>query len=1225
MMPVHQTQQRQYKKRMPPVPRPWSACAGRPMRRGCCSVLWRRLPCLFFIVFFWHVFAASAFSAELRWEALPDRERITILLREVEGMAGPLGRIAPTGILAPFTEVPPGLVLDETPKGARLFKSTRQQGRALVILTQTPQFGFLVAKQSAREVVIDLFPNELGARWKPSGKAPTTEKAPDLGVPPPSSPDASSQALLEDPEGKGASSAELLRAGRERDKEEAAETASSGPAPEGQPTAGSEPGAAAPMRETAAEAAPSGQGQSSSEAPASASASIPGANSSASSPPVLAPPSPPKTERVQTAPAKGPVVVLSGSPEHAATVTRQAETPAPSSDPAAPRRAGDAFTAPLPAQGTEEPRAASMEKNLSSKPFFDNRALTAERSAPLPVPAPPALSTDASARDESSSSGISGQIPIQTPLPEPEENRRDLGVKPGPGVGLLHKKGVYGGEIHRGDLGQIPSPAPASGSRRDEHAQPAEAQDPQKASSGGSAAPEHGPATAGMNKTALAGNSTDPRFQEGAIPWAAPEGEKGAAKPAAPEKGKSAAPAPSSSAAPASVKPGQGDPGAPPVLDPVSAIQEIRNLANKGQLEQAIAGADMALANAPLNAEQREELLHIKSEIMFAAYKGTLAERYRDIADATSQALNFNAKSPRNAAALLRLGYMNLKLKNLPEAEARFNLLRRLYPDDENVPLTYYYWGDYYFGRNEMQKAADEFQLILQKYPNSRYAREAALGLARAFYRMGYYDRAFNIVDYVERRWERFYIEYPPFLNMMGDVAFRLNKYDYALRQYWLYVNLEPNGEEVDIILTRIGDIYSAQREKNAAKELYKESIRRFPDKDGALVAMMRLAEEGVYDSPSIAGMFSVFDGSFNLQAQEVYTRIIQDHPQSMLVPLAKIKLAMWFLHQHEYTKTLDTIGDFLEKYPKHELAPKAKEIALQTFAVLGTESVTQGNYGRMREIWEKYPIVHSQGEILSPESRIALGVSYWKEGKPNEALEAVGTFFLGSKVPEYSEMALSLVLSIYLEYDQWQAIQEVAKRVELWELKPENQQQLDYALALAAENMGQSEKAAQLWQKLYDSNKLPPAQMAYAVFFLARYAEKDRELERAYFLGSEALKRLMEQAQTNATAADAGKIKSQLASLMDVAETAGRLRESLGFAEQYLQYLPAGDAERMAVRYRMARIYRKQGNLDKWKELLTELVRENPNSVYGQIAASELKTASIAKDAEQYSPTGRL
>lgn len=1134
-------------------------------------------------------FSAQAQGASLRWEALPDRERVTLSMRQSEGFPGTVGRIALTGVIVPFTEVPSGLHVAEAPKEAKLFKGTQQQGRSLVLLTQTPEFGFLVSRHTPQEVVVDFFSNPLGARWKPSSKAPTTEVAPDTGIPPIEVPDAANLALSVDPQGKTAVS-EALKA----------QTAT-------------------PVdRNALSQRPPARQGQ-------------------------------------------NPVVVLSGSPTHALSATKQAEPPLESAPlpPVSPERNIPKSSVPL----VREPIAAEQEANAgagqgTSVPLWNAEAQTSGRSAPLPVPPPPLAAgeqaaTSSEGRGRSSSpepegifrqgiidptaSSLSAEV-VTPPVPvnagqpsgstvrqgipdrnsdgKPTQGGDGLPVQaipsrpegggapaPTPGVGVPVARGTYGGLINTGGVNP-----PRSGREQSSPGIPGTRE------------------TDVQEEIPLIANSGTQTEEHEPSPPAEPGG---AAAPGileeAPQRDRNTTVAVAPPANAGQAEPVPGTEGELPPPDPAAMLEEIGELIKKGDFTQALAATDFLLSVPGLTPEQLETLLHIRAEMLYAINKDNFAGHYLEIADATTKALNFNPKSKLNAGALLRLGYMNLKLNNIPEAEARFNLLRRLYPEDESVPLTYYYWGEHYYGRNQLQKSSDEFQLILQKYPNSRYAREAALGLARSLYKLGYYEQAFTVVDYIERRWERFYLDFPPFLNMMGDVAYRLDKLDFALKHYWLYINLEPNGEEADIILTRIGDIYTAKREKEAAGELYRESIRRFPDKDGALVAKMRLAEEGINDDPSIAGMFSIFDGPFSLRPLEVYENIIKEHPDSALVPLAKIKLAMWHLWKKDFIAALDDVSSFLEEHPKDPLVPKAKEVALQAFALLAAAGVSEERYAHMREIWETYPIVHSQAAELSPESRIALGVSYWKEGKPNEALDAIGPFFLGAKVPEYSEMALNLVLSLYLEYEQWQAIEEVAKRVELWEIKPETQKQLDYALALAAENLGQSDRAAPIWQKLYDSSLLSESEKAYASFFLARHAEKERNLEKAYTLGRESLNRLLQQAASNPNPADVAKIKSQLGSLMDVAETAGRLREALGFAEQYLQYLGADDAERMAVRYRMARIYRKQGDQEQWKTILTELSNANPNSVYGRIASSELNSASLAKDAAKYSPTGRL
>ena len=1080
-----------------------------------------RLLCAAFV---WLLLSVPAWAAGIQWEKLPDRERLSMRFGETEGLAGTAGRIALTGVVVPFTRVPPGMVLSRTPEGATLIKSTRLMGHALVIETQTPEFGFLVSRQSSTELDIDFFPNPLGARWRPTGPAPTTERTPEHHVPPPEAHDAATLALAAEPHGIGA----------------------------------------------ATEAA-------------------------VSPPPTPAPAPPPPAPPAPAPPGQPPVVVnLSGTPEHATATTQMAQAPLVEIAPRPPQAGAGSVPPGVVTSG---------QITVDVGPLLDAIEEQAEQAIPLPVPPPPLPVSDA-IRD--GTAVFSGEIahsdalvsgaPQQAESPPPPSALEAFPPALGVGIGAPVSPGVYGGFINTGGFENIgtDSGVPAQGVH----------------SVQGEIVQAEAPAPGG---------------QTGTVQGGTPEGVH-EAQPLAP-----AAPAlPATEPAPPQperiiVYTDAEGREIPPPPNPALLMPQIYDHVRQGQFSQALEKANLLLTSGLIERDLREELLHIRAEMLFVLHRDNLAEYYLDIANATNHAMNFNQASPRNAGALLRLGYVNLRMNNITEAEARFNMLRRNFPNDENVPLTYYYWGEFHFGRNEMQKAADEFQYILQEFPNSRFARDAALGLARSYYRMGYYERAFDVVDYIERRWSRFYIEYPPFLNMIGDIAFRLGRLDNALRYYWLYMNLQPLGEEADIVLTRLGDIYTMQRERAAAREMYTSSMERFPGTDGALIAMMRLAEDGMYDAPSIAGMFSVFEGPFGRQPVEVYRTIINRHPSSALAPLAEVKLALWYLWDRQYDQSLDILSAFLDRHPQHELAPRAREIMLQTFSLLSADSMREQNFGRMREVWERHAGVRGQAEHLPPESRVALAVSFRHSGRPNEALEILEPLFYGHRIPEYSEMALSLVLGIYLEYEQWQSIFEVARRIDIWELTPGIQIQLDYAMALAAENLGNSALAAPLWQRLYDSGRLPQAQMAYATFFLAREAERNRELEKAFFMGREALTRLLEQVERSPSAADVGKIKTQLASLMDVAETAGRLREALAYAGQYLQYLGANDPERLAVRYRMARIYKKQGDDDNWQRALSEIVAQDPASVFGQLAASELNTANIARDASQFSTTGRI
>ncbi len=663
-----------------------------------------------------------------------------------------------------------------------------------------------------------------------------------------------------------------------------------------------------------------------------------------------------------------------------------------------------------------------------------------------------------------------------------------------------------------------------------------------------------------------------------------------------------------------------------PIEPPPSASELLRQadgLVASAHYTEALPLLEELKVRTDLTSEEMEDVLYLISDANFGLGTKDIQAHGDKILAASEEALNYNLQSNRAPAMMLRLGYTNLKMGNIQEAEAYFNLLKRNYPNDENIPLIYYYWGDYFFEKENYQQAADQFQYIVQNYPDSRFVREASVALARSLYNLGYYDQAFQIVDYIERRWPRFYMEYPPILAMIGNALVNMGKYADARSHYWLYYNLAPSGPEAAKTLTRIGDIYMEEKNITAARQVYEEAARRFPDDDAGLVAQMRLAEEGIYDAPSIGDMFSVFDRPYSELPLQTYSRIIKEHPNSELAPLAQLKLAMWYLWNNRYNEALAEATVFAEKYPNHPLLPKAREVALTAFNGLASDSVTSKEYDRILLAWDKFPIIQGQEEVLGPESRLALSFSEWNGHRASDALGTLEPFFRGNKDFTYGEPALNLALTILVDTAQWQAIADLYRKVEMWELTPDTQRQLDYAMALSAENLNRYDQAAVLWESLRNTPDLPPEQKTYMFYFLSKAAERNKDMEQAYYLGRDALKGLTGMAEKNPEAVDKPKIKDLLAMLMNITEGAGRLQEALDWQQQYSQYVSPDDPEYPAMRYRLGQLYRQSGDMARWAVVMQELADNAPDSLYGRMAASELRSSSLTNEINSFMPPG--
>lgn len=651
------------------------------------------------------------------------------------------------------------------------------------------------------------------------------------------------------------------------------------------------------------------------------------------------------------------------------------------------------------------------------------------------------------------------------------------------------------------------------------------------------------------------------------------------------------------------------------VPDFPSVIQSARAAMVNENYEGAISVLDAMRVHPKLPKDLIEEVLYTLADAHFAQAKEDYRTHYDTLSSLYTAAMNQDPNSERAPEALLKLGLINLRVGNQPEAEAYFNILLRDHPNHPNIPLVYFYQGKNFFDNGQFQEAADKYQFIVQEYPDSRFVREASVGLAEALSKLGYNEQAMQIIDYIEKRWPRFYVQYPPILRLGGDIASSVKEWERARTNYWTYYNLDPTSEDGPLIMARLGDVYLGQGSPEAARETWEETAKRHPGTDGGLISLMRLAENGVHDAPSVQEMFGVFDKPFSTEPADIYESILAEHPQSGLAPLARLKLGMWRLFNGLELEALDDVETFLTDYPDHQLTPQALEVAGQAFQRIIANQAGQENYQGMLTVYTNHPMIAKMLHELPPATQTAMALAFWKTGRPAEALEIAERLLERPGMPEESEMALHLATTIYLESQAWDKIAGLNETVEEWELSQRAKDEFDYALALAYENLQSPEKSQALWEELVDKDDLGVNRIAYTKYFLAMEARKREDLKTAYDNGMDALSYFLESGE------DPQKVMDLLQMLMDVADVAGRPRDALKWAIEYGKRLDPADARWPAMRYRTAQLYKKVQDQDQWRAILEELSTQLPNTQFGRMAAMDLKTQQLEDGVSQYTP----
>ncbi|WP_319466140.1 tetratricopeptide repeat protein [uncultured Pseudodesulfovibrio sp.] len=645
-------------------------------------------------------------------------------------------------------------------------------------------------------------------------------------------------------------------------------------------------------------------------------------------------------------------------------------------------------------------------------------------------------------------------------------------------------------------------------------------------------------------------------------------------------------------------------------------LSEAQSMMFSGNLPEALRLFEGILKMPNVPEDVREETLYAVADIKKQLNSEDLAASFEEISQAFIEAMNANLRSNRVPRALLNLGLLNLQVGNFPEAKAYFKILQEKYPDDDNIPSISYYWGEYYYKKGDYKKAADQFQYLIQTYPEHQLVKQAAFYLADALNRTGFIEQAFQIIDYIDKRWPDYYMENPEFLRLAGGVEMQLRKWPQAKNHYFTYYNLNPEAEGSDVVLARIGDIYIYENQKKAARQIYEKAVLNYPDKEGGLIAKMRLAEEGIYDNPSMPQMGNIFNRPYNKRPENIYKEIIEEHPDSPLAPIAQLKLAMWYAFNKKYPEALSAAQDLLEKYPDSPLVDRARKLGDSVFALAVPGMVGEERYGRVVRYWETYDFIGKEDTKVDEWTRLNIATSYWKIGQPEKALELLKPFLAKKQVKDVSDKALGLAVNIYLDQLAWKEISDlIAMAKTNWTLKPEQLRQLDYARAMSLQNLGNSNQALPMWAELAKDVKVEPAFRAYAMYYMAKAAMERQDLRKVFVYAQEALSLLL---QTNG---DPEKIKDAVLMSIYATERSGRYNEALKWAREYDRYIDVDNPEWASTRFKLARIYRKAGAIGEWKQLLGDIIEKKPDSLQAQLAKSALDTYDLEQQAEQYAP----
>ncbi|WP_165076199.1 MULTISPECIES: tetratricopeptide repeat protein [unclassified Desulfovibrio] len=665
----------------------------------------------------------------------------------------------------------------------------------------------------------------------------------------------------------------------------------------------------------------------------------------------------------------------------------------------------------------------------------------------------------------------------------------------------------------------------------------------------------------------------------------------------------------------------QGNP-VPKPPEPDKMFAEAEALMDEGKYDEALPAFEAIRQLPNLSPELLEKVLYRISDCMWARYADNPLAGFDPIVSSTSEAMNANLRSPRVPDALLRLGLANANVGNLGEAGGYIIALLRRYPDYPGVAQGLTALGEAQLKNGLNAEAEQSFGIVLDKYPESSQLQAASVGLARALVNQDKHERAQVILDFISKRWPRYYIEDPEFLLLQAANEEKMGRDDAAMDLDWLYINLDPRRQGNDSLLLKMADTYLRKGNAQAANFIYNDIVRDFPDSPAAITARLRLAEKGIYEAPiTYEEMSKVFARGSEPPLWQVYSDLAASSDTTPEAVLARLKQAMWLYWDRQYPEAMGKAADFIDAYPEHQNVPEARELLWQAFSKELANSLAEQNYGRILLLWNGFPLVRERYGEPDARLRYALAQGLLERGDEDKAFELMADFLKGPMDPDYGEAAFSQFFNHYLKNGAWDKILDLAKLVESWNLQPQLRNQLDYAQALSAQNLNLGAPALAMWRKLAERTDIPLYQQAYATYFLARDAEARKDIRAAYETNRRVIELFTRLQDERSDKADPQRIKEATAALMDICEVGNRIPEALQWVERYNAYVPQDSEEYPGLRFREARLYRKLGDASRAEALLEDIVRRFPDSPFAQAAAAELRTFEVSRDLQRFMP----
>ncbi len=219
-------------------------------------------------------------------------------------------------------------------------------------------------------------------------------------------------------------------------------------------------------------------------------------------------------------------------------------------------------------------------------------------------------------------------------------------------------------------------------------------------------------------------------------------------------------------------------------------------------------------------------------------------------------------------------------------------------------PDAYFLLGSLYTSEGNFEDAMEEFQLVYEKYPNSRFAPEALYKSAECSELLGITQPAMQLYNRFIQTYPQHSLIISAYLRY-GDLQGKDGKWDEALKSYLKARELSQENPLLEQVMLRLAVCYERLNKGDEVFQTYQEFIDKFPQSESAPEIKLKL------------GAYYLKQKKDPIKSIEVLQSLLAQNPSANIAGQAWLAISIAYFEVKDYEKSAEALYKTIIEYPQ--------------------------------------------------------------------------------------------------------------------------------------------------------------------------------------------------------------------------------------------------------------------------------------------------------------------